>query len=157
MNSAMSDDGASVAKVVASAMVDDFVCDLIAMVQQLSSISANEAATLEAAVRDRWGGDRPYIAKRDEKRRSERNAAIRSDHQRGDAVTLLVQRYGLSRHTVWRVLAMGDTADHRHANKATSRPGVGDGRATGDVAASSFKIPQATGSKTSRKTTNRNR
>lgn len=156
MNGAMSNGGLSVEKVV-SAMVDDFVCDLMAMARQLAGISADDAAKLESAVRDRWGGDRPYIARRDEKRRSERNAAIRSDHQRGDAVTLLAQRYGLSRHTVWRVLAMGDTADRRHANKATLRPVVSDGRAPADGAASSITIPQPTASKASRRTSNRNR
>ena len=157
MNGAMSNGGLSVEKVVVSAMVDDFVCDLIALARQLTGISADDAAALESAVRDRWGGDRPYIAKRDEKRRSERNAAIRSDRQRGDAVTLLAQRYGLSRHTVWRVLAMGDTADRRHANKAKRRPVVSDGRDPGDGASSSFKTPQATGGKASRKAANRNR
>lgn len=88
------------------AVDDDFVCDVLAIVRQLAGIGEEQAAAVDAAVRERWGGDRPYIAKRQGEGRSDRNAAIRRDFQRGESVALLVRRYNLSRSTIWRVLGM---------------------------------------------------
>lgn len=87
---------------------DDFVCDVLALLRQLANgITAEQAAALDAAVRERWGGDRPYIAKRPGEGRSDRNAAIRRDYQRGESIPLLMRRYQLSRVTIWRVLELG--------------------------------------------------
>lgn len=89
------------------AMDDDFVCDVLALVQQIAgSVTPDQAAQVDAAVRERWGGDRPYIAKRQGEGRSDRNAAIRRDFQRGESIPLLMRRYQLSRVTIWRVLGM---------------------------------------------------
>ncbi len=89
------------------AVEDDFVCDVLALVQQIAGgITAEQAAQVDAALRERWGGDRPYIAKRHGEGRSDRNAAIRRDFQRGESVALLMRRYQLSRVTIWRVLGM---------------------------------------------------
>jgi len=86
---------------------DDFVCDVLAMVRDLiPGFSADQAAAVDLALRERWGGDRPYIAKRHGEGRSDRNAAIRRDHQRGESVALLCRRYQVSRVTVWRVLGL---------------------------------------------------
>lgn len=86
---------------------DDFVCDVLALVRQIAgNVTAEQAAQVDAALRERWGGDRPYIAKRQGEGRSDRNAAIRRDFQRGESVAFLVRRYALSRSTIWRVLGM---------------------------------------------------
>lgn len=86
---------------------DDFVSDVLAMVQQLApAFTAEHAAKVDAALRERWGGDRPYIAKRPGEGRSDRNAAIRRDYQRGESIAFLCRRYNVSRVTVWRVLGV---------------------------------------------------
>jgi Mor family transcriptional regulator len=91
----------------ASESGDDFVCDVLALVRNLvPEVTADQAAAVDLALRERWGGDRPYIAKRHGEGRSDRNAAIRRDHQRGESVALLCRRYQVSRVTVWRVLGL---------------------------------------------------
>jgi Mor family transcriptional regulator len=86
---------------------DDFVCDVLALVLELApGITGEQAAQVDAALRERWGGDRPYIAKRQGEGRSDRNAAIRRDYQRGESIALLCRRYQVSRVTVWRVLGV---------------------------------------------------
>lgn len=95
----------------APAIDDDFVCDVLALVQQMAvSVTAEQLAAIDAAARERWGGDRPYIAKRQGEGRSDRNAAIRRDFQRGESVPLLMRRYQLSRVTIWRVLELDGKA-----------------------------------------------
>ncbi len=91
----------------APAIDDDFVCDVLCIVRHIAdSITADQAAALDAAVRERWGGDRPYIAKRKGEGRSDRNAAIRRDYQRGESIPLLMRRYQLHRATIYRVLGI---------------------------------------------------
>lgn len=86
---------------------DDFVCDVLSLVLELApGITGAQAAQVDAALRERWGGDRPYIAKRQGEGRSDRNAAIRRDYQRGESIALLCRRYQVSRVTVWRVLGV---------------------------------------------------
>jgi hypothetical protein len=86
---------------------DDFVCDVVVMVRQhLPAMPDEAAAAVDAALRERWGGDRPYIAKRHGEGRSDRNAAIRRDFQRGESVALLSRRYSLSRMSIYRVLGL---------------------------------------------------
>lgn len=86
---------------------DDFVSDVLAIVQQVAaSVTPEQAAKVDAALRERWGGDRPYIAKRRGEGRSDRNAAIRRDFQRGESIPFLMRRYSLSRVTIWRVLGV---------------------------------------------------
>lgn len=89
---------------------DDFVCDVLALVRQVAAgLSDQQAAQIDAALRERWGGDRPYIAKRHGEGRSDRNAAIRRDFQRGESIPFLMRRYQLSRVTIWRVLGIATT------------------------------------------------
>lgn len=91
----------------ASAIEDDFVVDVVAVVRQCAAdLTAEQAATIDAALRDRWGGDRPYISKRRGEGRSDRNAAIRRDFQRGESVPFLMRRYSLCRRQILRVLKL---------------------------------------------------
>lgn len=84
---------------------DDFVCDLQDLLRHhIAGIGDDTLRTLGAAIRERWGGDKPYIARRPGEGRSERNAAIRREYRRGDPVPLLMRRHNVSRVTVWRVL-----------------------------------------------------
>lgn len=95
----------------APAIDDDFVCDVLALVRLLAAgVTAEQLAAIDAAARERWGGDRPYIAKRQGEGRSDRNAAIRRDFQRGESIPLLMRRYNLSRVTIWRVLELDGKA-----------------------------------------------
>lgn len=84
---------------------DDFVDVLGALVLELlPDVQAASVLALKAAVRERWGGDRPFIAKRSGEGRSERNRAIRADFQRGERVAFLMRRYHLSRMQIYRIL-----------------------------------------------------
>jgi len=87
---------------------DDFVCDVVRIVADVvAGLSEEQKRAVNEAVRERWGGDRPYIARRLGEGRSERNAAIRRDHQRGESIALLCRRYDLCRRQVLRVLGLG--------------------------------------------------
>lgn len=89
----------------ASVATDDFVDDLGEFVrQQAPSLSEGDIAAVKAAVRERWGGDRPFIARRAGEGRSARNAAIRADFQRGERYALLERRWGLGRRQLLRIL-----------------------------------------------------
>lgn len=86
---------------------DDFVDDLGAILADLAPGLGEEViADLKAQVRDRWGGDRPFIARRQGEGRSERNAAIKADFQRGERVSLLSRRYGLTRMQIYRIVGV---------------------------------------------------
>lgn len=99
-------------------VVDDFLCDVLAIARaEMLAEFPGQEKKVDAAIaradpkgRERWGGDRPYIAKRHGEGRSDRNAAIRRDYQRGEAIPLLMRRYSLSRVTIWRVLGMDGEA-----------------------------------------------
>jgi Mor family transcriptional regulator len=68
----------------------------------------SEEAALRVAMRqiDMFGGSSAYVNRRIGDGRSDRNAAIRRDHQRGESIALLCRRYQVSRVTVWRVLGL---------------------------------------------------
>lgn len=87
---------------------DDFVDDVLrvirALVPEMSTEQAHQAAS---AVRDRWGGDRPYIARRAGDGRSMRNDAIRRDYLRGERFELLERRYGLTRRRLIQIVKGG--------------------------------------------------
>lgn len=85
---------------------DDIVEYMLQCVLALAP-SLNQAV-LDAAdkhMREVWGGDRPYIARRSGDGLSARNAAIRRDHQAGERIPLLMRRYGLSRFQLHRILS----------------------------------------------------
>ena len=84
---------------------DDFVDDVLATVRELvPSLSAEVCAQACAAIRERWGGDRPYIARRAGEGRSGRNDAIRRDYQRGERLALLERRYSISQRHILRII-----------------------------------------------------
>lgn len=85
---------------------NDIVADMLATVRELwPDLAPQKLAQAEAQIRERWGGDRPYISRRAGEGRSARNQAIRRDHQAGERVALLERRYGLSRFQIHRILA----------------------------------------------------
>ena len=87
---------------------DDFVCDVLRLLRQLApKITDEMAAQVDAALRARWGGDRPYIALRLGQGRSERNERIRRDYLAGERLELLERRYGLSQRHLIRVVKLG--------------------------------------------------
>ena len=87
---------------------DDLVDDLLGIVAGLLPEAFTETlrAKADAIARERWGGDRPYIARRSGEGRSERNASVRRDHRHGASVPLLQRRYGLSRRQIHRLLSL---------------------------------------------------
>jgi Mor family transcriptional regulator len=88
-----------------AAASDDFVCDVLALVADMvPGLDAESARQVDAALRERWGGDRPYIARRLGDGRSDRNISIRRDYQRGESIALLMRRYQVSRATLYRIL-----------------------------------------------------
>jgi Mor family transcriptional regulator len=92
-----------------AAASDDFVCDVLALVADMvPGLDAEAARQVDAALRERWGGDRPYIARRLGDGRSDRNIAIRRDFQRGESIALLCRRYQLCSRQVLRILRIED-------------------------------------------------
>lgn len=84
---------------------DDFVCDVLAIVAALlPGLQPEQLHKADAAVRERWGGDRPYIAKRIGQGRSDRNAAIRRDYLHGESFDLLERRYGLCKRRLIQIV-----------------------------------------------------
>lgn len=84
---------------------DDFVECLLALLRRrLPALTAELAGELGAELRDQWGGDRPYIARRAGEGRSGRNEAIRRDYQRGERVPLLARRYSLTPQQIYKIL-----------------------------------------------------
>jgi Mor family transcriptional regulator len=84
---------------------DDFVDDVLAIVRALvPGLGADVCAKACAAIRERWGGDRPYIARRAGEGRSGRNEAIRRDYQRGERLALLERRYAISQRHILRII-----------------------------------------------------
>lgn len=90
-------------------LVDDFVIDVQTTIRRIASnIQDDTINAIGAAIRERWGGDRPYIAKRPGEGRSERNAAIRREFRRGDSIPLLSRRHNLGRRQILRIVGLPD-------------------------------------------------
>lgn len=90
---------------------DDFVSWFVAAAQEeCPEMTDEQAARLASRACGTWGGDRPYIAKRQGEGRSDRNAAIRRDFQRGESIPLLMRRYELCRRQILRVLKLDQDA-----------------------------------------------
>lgn len=87
---------------------DDFVQHVLEVVAGLiPGINPADLAAADAAVRERWGGDRPYIARRMGEGRSQRNDAIRRDYLAGERFELLERRYGLTRRRLMQIVKLG--------------------------------------------------
>lgn len=99
------------AEPIATPITDDIVQDMLAIVLALApNFSRALAEQVDAQVRDRWGGDRPYIARRRGEGRSARNAAIRRDYLAGERMGLLERRYGLSERQLLRIIKSPNAA-----------------------------------------------
>ncbi len=85
---------------------DDIVVDILRMVIQMApTFSQALAAQVEHQIKERWGGDRPYIPKpRLRMAQSQRNDAIRRDYLAGERIGLLERRYGLKKTRIWEIL-----------------------------------------------------
>lgn len=87
---------------------DDFVEHVLAVVASLvPGADRSVMAAADAALRERWGGDRPYIARRVGEGRSQRNDAIRRDYLAGERFELLERRYGLTRRRLMQIVKLG--------------------------------------------------
>ena len=87
---------------------NDIVADMLAVVLELwPELPADKLQQAERQIRERWGGDRPYIAIRQGDGRSARNEAIRRDHRNGERIPLLMRRYDLSRSRINEILCDG--------------------------------------------------
>lgn len=87
---------------------DDLIDDILRRVLELApQLSASIAAQVARDARSYWGGERIYIGQRsgqDRMLQTQRNAAIRRDHQAGERIPLLERRYGLSRSRIIQIL-----------------------------------------------------
>jgi Mor family transcriptional regulator len=85
---------------------DDFVSDVLSLVaERLPDADDATLRAVDVAIRERWGGDRPYIARRHGEGRSDRNMAIRRDFAQGAGLGLLERRYGLCKRQLLRIVA----------------------------------------------------
>lgn len=85
---------------------DDIVADILRRVAALTpGFTAALASQVDREVREMWGRDRCYIARRAGDGTSARNDAIRRDFRNGERVELLCRRYGLTRQRIHQILA----------------------------------------------------
>lgn len=90
---------------------DDIVADILRRVAALTpGFSAALALQIDREVRDLWGRDRCYIARRAGEGTSSRNDAIRRDHRNGERIGLLCRRYRLTRQRIHQILAEPEAA-----------------------------------------------
>lgn len=82
-------------------IIDDLLAHVVAMAP---GFSAELAKRVDKAVRDKWAGDRPYIAKRSGEGSSQRNAQIKTDYLGGERIALLERRYKISRARIWQII-----------------------------------------------------
>lgn len=93
------------AHVAVVASEDDFVDDVMRVVLRMVPGATPEAVYLaSAAIRERWGGGRPYIARRGAEGRSERNDAIRRDYVAGLKLATMEARYGLTQRRILQII-----------------------------------------------------
>lgn len=84
---------------------DDIVQDMLSLVISLAPAFTQALADqVDAEVRQRWGGDRPYIARRRGEGNSDRNTRIKSDYLRGERVSYLSRHYKLSERRILQIL-----------------------------------------------------
>lgn len=102
---------------------DDIVADILRRVAALTpGFSAALALQIDRDVREMWGRDRCYIARRAGEGTSGRNAAIRRDHRNGERIGLLCRRYGLTRQRIHQILALPDDDDQAAGVKPRALP-----------------------------------
>lgn len=94
--------------------MSDPIHDAVTRIRRLMSshgvLSSEMDAALtaaEEAMREDWGGDRPYIAKRGERAgamMSARNRAIILDWRAGERQAFISRKYGISRQRVQQII-----------------------------------------------------
>ena len=85
---------------------NDIIDDILALVIAMSpDFQAALARQISEAARKKWGGDRPYIARRSGEGRSSRNEQIIRDYQNGEHIPLLERRYRLSKARIWQIIS----------------------------------------------------
>jgi Mor family transcriptional regulator len=99
---------------VATVDQQDIIIDIMERVAQLLGAPLEAARheqallDLERGIREIWGGDRPYIARRRGEiaahLHSERNSRIWRAHQQGMRIALLAKREQISERQVIRIL-----------------------------------------------------
>jgi Mor family transcriptional regulator len=86
---------------------NDIVADILAVVRDIwPDLPVDKLRQAEAQIRERWGGDRPYISRRPGAGRSARNEAICRDHRNGERIPLLARRYQLTERRIIQILAL---------------------------------------------------
>ncbi len=89
---------------------NDIVADMLAVVAEVwPGLPPEAMRRAEAQIRERWGGDRPYISRRPGAGRSARNEAIHRDHRAGERIPLLARRYELTERRIIQILAVDPT------------------------------------------------
>lgn len=85
---------------------EDIVVDILRMVIAMApTFSQALAGQVERQVKEKWGGDRPYIPRpRSAATYSARNDAIRRDYIAGERIGLLERRYGLKKTRLWEII-----------------------------------------------------
>lgn len=87
-------------------IIRDFI-DRVAAELGPETFSEQIAIDLEKQMRRDWGGDRPYVPKSGETdltAMTRRDIAIRSDHRKGESITFISRRFGISRAMVYKVI-----------------------------------------------------
>lgn len=86
---------------------NDIVADILATVREIwPELPPDKIKQAEAQIRERWGGDRPYISRRPGAGRSERNEAIKREHRAGERIPFLARRYCLTERRIIQILAL---------------------------------------------------
>lgn len=85
----------------------DFVSDLLDRVAGALALPDEVRDMLDTGIRQDWGGERPYVAKRGEVAGaclSRRNRAIIRDHKAGERQACLARKYGLSKSAISKII-----------------------------------------------------
>lgn len=87
---------------------NDLVADILQRIsERKGKLTKSAVREIESEVRRDWGGGKHYVARVGECGQailSERDAAIRAQHRRGDHVKLLSRRWGLSERRIRQIL-----------------------------------------------------
>jgi Mor family transcriptional regulator len=102
---------------------DDIVADILQRVVALTpGFTAALAVQIDRQVREHWGGDRPYIARRAGEGTSQRNAAIRREHRAGTHVGALSRKYRLSRQRIHQIVTEANPDPDADADAENVKP-----------------------------------
>jgi transcriptional regulator of acetoin/glycerol metabolism len=86
-------------------VADDFVSSLLAKLKKLLPSATDDQLTLiEDEIRTEWGGEEPYIAKTDKRRKDK---AV-NQYIGGTPIKEIRKKTGISRATLYRHLKKGD-------------------------------------------------